>query len=645
MTSALQYSIEIIANRRAAEFARREVSVALQTCSVGADVLADVVLLVSELVSNVVRHELAPVINLELAVNDAGAVTVTVTGGAAEPSAVLSHPAGSPSTSSVGGRGLFIVDSVASTWGTRRNKGKTSVWFTVSDSANGADPGATVGPIGMSVVVPAASASAAMTAIVMAVEAVAVVASTAARLTGDRQFVATHAAITAEQAAIDAAATTADAARDARVARAAAAVEAAAAVAEAAARTVAAVQAQADELALGVAAAAAEAAATVSKSTIAGGDARSDRAARDVDAKVLSTAVAKAQETAQAALLVARAVAAAAAAVATTTAAAAAAMEDEVLDAAVAVRAVTEATARNLATDTMERAAAVALATRAALSASDAASQRLHEANRQLQRAGMHDRLVALALQEAMLTHLPESDDLLFAARYLTAAEQSQVGGDWYDAVALPTGVTALVIGDVVGHDIHAAATMGQLRNILRAQLLERNHPPSDVVGRLDRAIRDLQIDTIVSLILVNVEAPSADEPTSVATLRWSNAGHPAPILIHADGTAIQLDESTDILLGVEPDSIRHDRVCPVPPGATLLLYTDGLVETRTHSIDAGQRRLLETVNAHHQLEPGKLLDAVLADMVGDRPGDDVAVLAVRFRDRPSQVGGLRPTR
>ena len=282
----------------------------------------------------------------------------------------------------------------------------------------------------------------------------------------------------------------------------------------------------------------------------------------------------------------------------------------------------------------MERSAAVALATRTALAASEAAAQRLQEANRQLQRAGAHDRVVALALQEAMLTHLPEPKDMLLAARYLTAAEQSQVGGDWYDAVTLPTGETAFVIGDVIGHDIHAAATMGQLRNILRAQLLQRTDPPSDAVGRLDRAIRDLHIDTIASLILVIVEPPSAGETDSGATLRWSNAGHPAPVLIHADGTAVQLDESSDILLGVEPDSTRHDHAQAIPAGATLLLYTDGLVETRTNSIDAGLRRLLETVEAHYQKEPGAMLDAVLKDMVGDHPDDDVAVLAVRFTHR-----------
>ena len=81
------------------------------------------------------------------------------------------------------------------------------------------------------------------------------------------------------------------------------------------------------------------------------------------------------------------------------------------------------------------------------------------------------------------------------------------------------------------------------------------------------------------------------------------------------------------------PDTVRRDHTHVVPPGATLLLYTDGLIETRHEGIDAGHERLLDALRTHHRLEPDALLDAVLADMVGDQPGDDVAVLAVRFHD------------
>src|SRR5664279_4806416 len=196
-----------------------------------------------------------------------------------------------------------------------------------------------------------------------------------------------------------------------------------------------------------------------------------------------------------------------------------------------------------------------------------------------------------------MLTQLPEPDKLQLAARYLTAAEHDQVGGDWYDALVLPDGSTTLVIGDVIGHDIVAAAVMGQLRNLLRALVWDRDEPPSAVVTRLDRAIRDLRINAIASMIVLSVEQRPVVEPTrSSTTVRWTNAGHPAPILIHADGTAVSLDDTTDLLLGVQPGTVRRDHALAVPLGATLLLYTDGLIETRTEGIDAGQQRLLHTL-------------------------------------------------
>jgi serine phosphatase RsbU (regulator of sigma subunit)/anti-sigma regulatory factor (Ser/Thr protein kinase) len=608
-------SIEVAVDHHVADSVRREVTRALQAGSVRDDVRADVELLVTELVSNVVRHEDARVINVEVTVDIGGAVTVTVTGGISEPSAALVHAAGRPALSSAGGRGLLILDSTASTWGTWRKNGKTTVWFTVDGDA-GTRPGGTASVPGFARDVPATPAPSTVGA------------ATAAQPIAALEGVATRAAVTAEQAAVDAAVKTADAARSAQAARARAATTAAASVAAAATRTVDVVQAQADELALTVARAAAEAADTVSKSIVPGGDAEAARAALQVAATVISTAAVTAEETARAAVRVARDVAATAAAVAETTAAEATAIEQEVRDAAAAVQAVANATARELAADTVERGVAVAFDTAEAA----ASAARLHEANRLLQRAGLRDRIVALALQEAMLPRLPESEDLRLAARYLTAAEKDQVGGDWYDALVLPTGTTSLVIGDVIGHNITAAAVMGQLRNILRALVWDRNEAPSRVVTRLDRAIRELHIDTIASLILVNVEPPAADQPTDAATLRWSNAGHPAPILIQADGTVVELDAPSDVLLGVRPGTVRRDHRHSVPPGATLLLYTDGLVETRTDCIDIGQRRLFDALRAYHHLEPGDLLDAVLNDMVGDRPRDDVAVLAVRFQ-------------
>ncbi|SOD70767.1 PAS domain S-box-containing protein [Jatrophihabitans sp. GAS493] len=270
-------------------------------------------------------------------------------------------------------------------------------------------------------------------------------------------------------------------------------------------------------------------------------------------------------------------------------------------------------------------------------------AERLHEANRRLLELARHEHTVARSLQDAMLTRLPEPDHLHLVARYLTASEGDQVGGDWYDAVILPSGRTVLMIGDVVGHDIGAAAMMGQLRNMLRALAWDRDEPPSQIVKRLDRAIRDLKVSTLATMAMVRVEQDAEDEATGNRTLRWSNAGHPPPVLVHDDGTVIVLDGAPDVLLGVDPRRPRHDHLHSAPPDSTLLLYTDGLTERRDRDLDTGQAALVTALKRHHQLELDEMLDATIYDMVGTQPADDVAVLAVRFHDqdepRPAEAG------
>ncbi len=431
----------------------------------------------------------------------------------------------------------------------------------------------------------------------------------------------------AEYAAIGAATTTAAAAQQARAARASAAIKAAYLVAEAAARTADAVQTRAMELAVAAAALATAAAETVSTSTP---DAELDlvaEAALRARSAVIAAAIAGVEQTTVAAARVARSVAAAAESVAARNAAAETVIEGRVRDTALAMEAMTANTAVQLAQATRQREAAIASATRA----SAAAEERLWDANHRLDTARQHDRAVALALQQAMHTELPQPAGLTLAGRYRTADAQDQVGGDWYDALLLPSGSVTLMVGDVVGHDIAAAAMMGQLRNILRTLVWERPEPASKVVARLDEVVRDLHLATLATLILVNVDAPLADQPASVATLRWANAGHPAPILAHTDGTGLILDDATDVMLGVDPNIDRFDHAHPVPAGATLLLYTDGLIESRSQPHDRGRQRLLESVRAHHDLDLDELLDAVLADMIDGQPTDDIAVLAVRF--------------
>ena len=274
-------------------------------------------------------------------------------------------------------------------------------------------------------------------------------------------------------------------------------------------------------------------------------------------------------------------------------------------------------------------------------------TERLHTANRRLREVAQHDHTVARALQDALLTRLPEPEHLQLVARYLAADSSDQVGGDWYDAIILPDGATTLMIGDVIGHDIAAAAVMGQLRSMLRAFAWDHDEPPSATVSRLDRAMRDLHLNTLASVFAARIEQNPATAPTGARMLRWTSAGHPMPAIVYADGHAEILAGRNDVLLGIAPGSVRHDSTLIMPPGATLLLYTDGLVETRERDIEHGMQRLLQSLRANHHLPPGALLDAVLADLVGTQPADDVALLAVRFsaedQARPPEARPAHP--
>jgi serine phosphatase RsbU (regulator of sigma subunit) len=265
------------------------------------------------------------------------------------------------------------------------------------------------------------------------------------------------------------------------------------------------------------------------------------------------------------------------------------------------------------------------------------AHQRLHESSR-------HDRVVSRALQEAMLTRLPEPDHLHVSARYLTADSADQVGGDWYDALLPPDGATTLMVGDVAGHDIAAATIMGQLRNLLRALAWEHgDEPPSAIITRLDRAMTDLGLTTMTTLLLARVEQDDGDAAAGLRTLHWSSAGHPAPVLVSAEGTPTMLETRPDAPLAVAVAVPRRDHAVAVGPGETVLLYTDGLIETRTHELEARQAQLLDVIAAHPGVGLDELLNTILVEMVGDRPPDDVALIAVRFhpedRPRPAEAG------
>jgi serine phosphatase RsbU (regulator of sigma subunit) len=234
---------------------------------------------------------------------------------------------------------------------------------------------------------------------------------------------------------------------------------------------------------------------------------------------------------------------------------------------------------------------------------------------------------IAETLQRSLLTDPPDGGDLLFAVTYQPAQQVAQVGGDWYDAFRTGSGATSIVIGDVAGHDQDAAATMAQVRNILRgvAQVLES--PPSVVLGALDRALDLLDVPVMASIVLAEISAPVTGRRTRA--LRWCNAGHPPPVLLRAGGTPEVLSRVPDLLAGVGTARHRTDHEVTLERGDIVLLYTDGLIETRGGDIDRDIERLRERV-ASAAVDAGP--KALLQMLITDEPSfdDDVALLAVQ---------------
>jgi serine phosphatase RsbU (regulator of sigma subunit) len=241
---------------------------------------------------------------------------------------------------------------------------------------------------------------------------------------------------------------------------------------------------------------------------------------------------------------------------------------------------------------------------------------------------------MAEALQRSLLTEPPQADDLEIAVRYLPAAERAQVGGDWYDAFQVGDGSTMLVIGDVTGHDRYAAAAMAQVRNVLRGVAHSQPESPARVLAALDRAMGDLAVGTLATAVLARVERWRPEEAPAQRLLRWSNAGHPAPLLIGCDGAVTLLERVPNLLLGVDPGSARVEHAVILPPGATLLLYTDGLVERRGTSLDDGVEWLCQEARNLSGLPLDEFCDRLLAGLP-EALDDDVAILALRsYPDR-----------
>lgn len=250
---------------------------------------------------------------------------------------------------------------------------------------------------------------------------------------------------------------------------------------------------------------------------------------------------------------------------------------------------------------------------------------------------------VASTFQRSLLDAPVEPDHLEVVVRYQPAAEAARVGGDWYDAFVQPDGGTVLVIGDVVGHDIEAAALMAQLRSMLRAIALVTRQGPAAVLQHLDETVRTLRLPAMATVLVARVEQTADERERGVARLRWSSAGHPPLTVVDPDGSVrIPTTQGSGILLGIDPDRERVDGEIVLERGATVLLYTDGLVERRDRPLRDGLGELRTALAAHAHRDLDDLCDVLLAELPGGPGEDDVALVAVRLhpQDAPAAASG-----
>lgn len=246
----------------------------------------------------------------------------------------------------------------------------------------------------------------------------------------------------------------------------------------------------------------------------------------------------------------------------------------------------------------------------------------LHRLREELERVSDQRREALEEVQRSLLpTTLPDVPGLDLAARYMPAAEELRLGGDWYDAV-LRDGHLAVAIGDAVGHGVHAVGLMARASVALNAYLAE-GHPPEVVLARLDRLVQQGLPDAVASALVVEVD------PVSGA-VRYAAAGHPYALLRSADGQVRRLVGAQGPLLGSRSAPMHRRAVASLEPGDALLLYTDGLVERRDESLAAGIDRLASTIAALLTSSADALLDAAVEACLGGRVReDDVCVVAV----------------
>ncbi|KUN77040.1 PAS sensor protein [Streptomyces bungoensis] len=252
-----------------------------------------------------------------------------------------------------------------------------------------------------------------------------------------------------------------------------------------------------------------------------------------------------------------------------------------------------------------------------------------------LTRAHAHDAEQELAtmLQRSLLPRrLPDLSGATAVARYLPARRGLQVGGDWYDAIALAEDRVALVIGDVQGHSAGAATIMGQMRTAVRAYAVE-GHPPDVVVAHANRLLVGMETDLFATCCYAELDL---EEGTAL----FVRAGHLAPLVRHPDGGTEEVSVEGALPLGISAEADFPMTAVALAPGALLALVTDGLVEAADLPVDEGMRRVRSALAAADPSDPGRVADQLLG--AAGRREDDVALLLLRYdgmTTRPIRAG------
>src|SRR5215218_11420047 len=224
---------------------------------------------------------------------------------------------------------------------------------------------------------------------------------------------------------------------------------------------------------------------------------------------------------------------------------------------------------------------------------------------------------VAERLQLSLLSAPVQPDHLELSVRYRPATQGVSIGGDWYDAFLQPDGDTVLVHGDVMGHDIEAAAAMGQVKTLVRGIAYDRLEEPAGVLRRVDHALVGLAVAVLATALVCRVEQDPGDRAAGLRRLRWATAGHPDPMLLLVDGTVVDLEAPVGPPLGIGWLGPRVDGTATLPENSTLLLFTDGLFERRGVPLDDGRAQVRDILARSADLPLDELCDRLLAEMLG----------------------------